>query len=290
MTAPALHADVWVVQGPEVVLLKHTPVQLWQEQLRMPTEQFMGSAAGLSSLSCTDTLVLVNLPSTSDTNNTTSTVWAGVLDSPLRLVQCQATAAIDQLIHNLRLMGAKPLVVCASQANQCVNAHRLVKISKAETRHLKHWLEQERAAPGRLAHRLQLFGRLIAKPGMPQQKQRLTVALCVACSALLVQWATQTQFAEQLTRIAPKPTPMAKPDNQTAAAAWQTWRAQLEKINTGKNANLSELQWGWQTDGTIHTQAMFEKPRKRVPKGCTLHAPVVAQCTATNMDPVGDRP
>ena len=65
--------------------------------------------------------------------------------------------------------------------------------------------------------------------------------------------------------------------------SWQAWQTQLQKINTGKKANLLKLQWAWQTNGAIHTQATFEKPRKRVPKGCELLTPLIANCSTTGL-------
>lgn len=286
MSAPARHADVWVIQNHDAVLLKHASAQQWHEQLRMPVDQFMGSATGLSSLACHDTVVLINLPKAGqgpETNHGGSEVWAGVEESPLRLTQCPATQAIDQLVHNIGLMGAKPHVVSAGDPTHCVHANRLMRMSQSEAAHLQHWLDRERSAPGKRMHQLQLLAGLIAKPSAHHQKRRITILLAVVCTALLVHWTTQQQFARQYPRIAPKPAPAPNALDSNEAIAWQSWRTQLQKINTGKNPNLLELQWMWQANGTVHTQATFEKPRKRVPKGCELATPLIANCSTKGL-------
>ncbi len=287
MSAPALHADVWVIHDLDAVLLKHTTARHWHEQMRMPIDQFMGSASGLSSLACHDTVVLINLPKAGQspqTKHCASEVWASVEDSPLRLIQSAATQAVDELIHNIGLMGAKPHVVSASNLADCIHANRLMRMSQSDATHLQHWVDRERSAPGKPMNQLRLLVRLIAKPPARHQRTRLTVFISVTCTALLVQWSTQQQFANQHARIAPKPAPTKTVTASNHAMAWQAWRTQLEKINTGKKPNLLELQWMWQASGTIHTQATFEKPRKRVPKGCELTTPLISKCSTNSLD------
>ncbi len=286
MSTPASHADVWVIHEHHAVLLKYAVTQHWQEQLRMPIEQFMGSATGLSSLSRRDTVVLINLPQEQEpfeSKELTSAVWAGVQDSPLRVTQCPATPDIEQLAHNIGLMGTKPEFVRSRDPIHCVHATRLMKMSQAEASHLKKWVELERTAPGTRRNQLQLLARLITKPGRTHQQRRLTILLSVACTAMLVQWVTQQQFAQQYVQIAPKPAQTQHVASSNNNTEWSAWRTQLQKINTGKKANLLELQWAWYPNGLIHTQATFDKPRKRVPKGCELATPLIAHCSTKGL-------
>lgn len=146
MSAPALHADVWVIQNHDAVLLKHASAQQWHEQLRMPIDQFMGSATGLSSLACHDTVVLINLPKAEqspETNHGGSEVWAGVEESPLRLTQRPATQAIHQLVHNIGLMGANLRCVHAPATGR-FHSRRPHRRSKRQRR---MFTEQHHAQP-----------------------------------------------------------------------------------------------------------------------------------------------
>jgi N-acetylneuraminic acid mutarotase len=55
-----MHADVWVIEQEHVFLFRQKNQQ-WTEELKLPYEEFSGSAVALSSFSLLDTAVYLNV-------------------------------------------------------------------------------------------------------------------------------------------------------------------------------------------------------------------------------------
>ena len=287
MTSHAPH-DVWIIQALAdlptqiQVCLYHNKEGQWQQQLSMDWQQFNASAQAFSSLCLADTQVYLNLPALPDdflSSDRAHRTWVAHQPHPHRLLCCKHHAWHQTLLSDVKTMGQNAQVICTQNLQRFEQASRLFTVNSHELDTLGKWtrgLESEHIG---MYNKIQLWLRLYLLAGDSHQRTRFALLTCMAGALLIVQGVNQreldTQLALSKQSVTQQLQTQTKGDKQPD---WSTLQAQLEKFGEGKRANVTSVQMLWNEAGSIGAQVQLARERKRVPKGCQLLAPQLAQC------------
>lgn len=269
------HAEVWVVDTEGVQLFKQSQSG-WLEELRMPLEDFAGSATALSSFCLPDTRVYLNVYSKNPAplNRLSSEkLWAGLAADPQRVVIQSVEQFHQTAFDALKPMG-KPLTTISTENPrffetathvQLLTAHEIALLQKHHKSTTK------------------MLVALWARPGKAAQHLRLAFFSGIALTGMLIYWQLQpTQHNEQLAALAKLKQNTATESIPAKEIQLGNWADQIRKLGQDKRANIDGLEVWWTNSGEIHTTATLNRDRKKAPKGCVLDTPREASCVATS--------
>lgn len=285
MKSTPMHADAWVIEQNQAILFRQKD-QHWEEEHRLPYDEFSGSAIALSSFSLPDTLVYLNVFQNNVAGSLwTECLWAGLAEDPQRIVETQATAFHQQVLTELRSMGKSVQVISSQKSEQFDRASQMALLNRHEFKHLKHFLNSRKSGAGPFLSSLHLYLGLWVKPTGAYQAIRGVAVGCVLGTFLLMNWhANQQQFKQEKADLQQFKKSLMAQQRNVKAAPFEDWSAQIQKFGRGERANLRSLKMSWDEQGEILTTADLVRDRKRVPKGCTLNNPTQAQCSTKPAD------
>lgn len=280
------NSEVWVIHGAQATLFRKRE-QTWEEEMHMPFAEFVGSAAALSSFTLPETRVYLNIGKADEPKQSASDrCWVGIEQDPLRLREVPYNPTHHEQLHDVTSMGKKAVVICTTKAANFERATEMMLLNPKEHQHLKQWLKNHKSEKGAVWCCLRLFAGLWTTPETSYRNLRLVAIACTASAILLMNWNTQNHLTKQAAQIRQSISDeQSKPTQKTAKVSLTPWSAQINKFGQENRANLQALNIHWDSHGKVHSFAQLERPRKRVPKGCTLVSPVRAECLINTEKP-----
>lgn len=279
MNTVSPNAEVWVIHENQAILFRRHD-QHWQKVQSTPFCEFLGSAAALSSFTLPDTVVYLNLTSSSSQAiHSGRSCWVGVAQDPLRLIEIEDAPLFTQHIRDIRSMGKSVRVVCAEHAHGFESGVQMMQMNPQELDHLKHWLKREKTGVHRLRSASQLYGALWLKAESNYQGLRVAALVCTVLSVVAMQWSAEFQIQQQSKqmRLSMQRAAVAGKD-EPRLILLNDWSTQINKFGKGNRANIQALSMQWTQNGDVYSHAVLARDRKRVPKGCVLDNPLRVQC------------
>lgn len=281
MSTVSSNAEMWVVHENQALLFRQRDHQ-WHQEMALPFNEFLGSAAALSSFTLPDTTVYLNLKIQATPEASGSEpCWVGVAQDPLRLIETQNDGHYRQQLQDIRAMGKVARVICTDKPQHFERGIEMMWVSTQEHHHLKHWVRMQKTGASKFSSHLQLCGALWLKAGSSHQHLRLATLACTAISLFAMHWHTGQQLEKQAHQIEKSILKsQAKAANAPSKVSFELWAEQINKFGRDNRANLQSLSIHWNSQGDVYSFAVLDRDRKRVPKGCTLENPVQVQCLA----------
>lgn len=280
-----VHADVWVIELEEVFLFRQKNQQ-WTEELKLPYEEFSGSATALSSFSLPDTAVYLNVfKQTSTERLWPENRWAGIAEDPLRILDATATAFHQKVLTEMSSMGKTVRVIAISKPSQFNHGTSMALLDWQELRQLKRFIDDNKSGTGLFRSRLLLYFSLWMKPSRNYQAIRAVAIVCTVCTFLVMNWHTQQQQAKyEKISVQRFQNSVTAATRDVKSVPFAEWLEQIRKFGQGQRANLVSLKMSWNEKGEIRTTADLERDRKRVPKACALNHSKQAKCSIGTFD------
>lgn len=286
MKQVSANADVWVIHENNALLF-HQQEGVWHEQMSMPFDAFLGSAAALSSFTLNDTRLYLNL-GTSNSNKEHHAVysWASIEHDPLRLVEIPELPVHRLQRQALASMGKTVAVISIGNPSHFARATPMMRVNENELRHLEKWVYEQNKGSGKRVAGLRLLLSLWCKPGHAYQTLRAVALTCTLITAMLMQFNPYTQIRVPEDHTAqPIQYAARKVEANVKPLSLEQWSTQVSKFGKGNRANLNALDIHWQGNGQVNTTAQLNRERKRVPKGCALESPTHAACSTAELAP-----
>lgn len=281
--------DIWILMPKSVWIDPQRRDQLlvhaiahdglnWHTRETLDWQDFRGSQQALSSLSLPETQLILALPPCETVHpQPEDRVWAGLADSPPRLINTAHCPWHDWVSAEFQDLAASLSVCIAESVSQAVRSVPLTRVSGSELDTLTLWVQDIQAFSAK--RYVQAIGLLTLRPGRTRQTLRLAglavaIALSVAVQALQTQQIraqVQSAFQSMLHSASSRP----KSD-----VPWADWQQQIAKFGQNNRANLASLQFQWRLNDPVQSTVTLARPRKRLPKGCQPITSQAAFCVA----------